>query len=460
MLRPRRVASLLAMTLAALIAAEAAAQGLGKSLPVSLLGQETEQWCWAASGQMIMLSLGATVDVRQCTQACKEFTCLSCCDQSPPDNCVKGGWPEFEKYGFSAQYREWELSWEELVAEIDAGRPVAFSWWWTSPSSVGAAGHMMVAYGYDTTNGAKTVRVWDPLPVGSGDAHDMSYDEYVQGPDHSHWRDYYAIGRAATPIVTAAASRPAAVALFAADGWKKDNGPAKAKAVTVPAAQAIQQSRSAAMTALRQASAGVEVNLMLDTNKSWKGKPPVLGDPLPVIQLMPGDLLAAEGAAAAAAKVSRKLLEPFTSHVLWAIKPNAQAKASDIVSALDATLDMKANVAPKKEVWKAYAGGTNLVRLLAQTQEAYQTAHPEAKGNFSAVRLRGLNIDFVGFVPEGKSETLLIPTRTITYTPPEKEGQPKPKTITLLNKGVPLSPKEVIEKLKPKTESFKGNAPT
>ena len=79
--------------------------GLTGSLPVTLHPQETANWCWAASGQMVMDYLGNNVS--QCTEANNRFYRSDCCNLALcpyPDaptydtagNCVGcacGGWP-------------------------------------------------------------------------------------------------------------------------------------------------------------------------------------------------------------------------------------------------------------------------------------------------------------------------------------------------------------------------------
>ena len=112
------------------------------------------------------------------------------------DVCVRGGWPQFDKFGFESQNTKYEcevkdecpLSWDRLRAEIDAGRPVAFSWHYD-----GGGGHMMVASGYvfQPPDGRYVV-VDNPWPPGSGDSELITYERYVTGP-YKHWRDYYGI---------------------------------------------------------------------------------------------------------------------------------------------------------------------------------------------------------------------------------------------------------------------------
>ncbi|MBN1210358.1 MAG: C39 family peptidase [Myxococcaceae bacterium] len=177
--------SILRSALTVLLLAASAASA--KDLPVPLLGQETNQWCWAASGQMIMKYLGAT-RVTQCDEANKRLGRADCCNSPTPTACIEPGWPEFSKYGFSSSTKDGALSWTSLVNEIDNNRPVAFSWGWT-----GGGGHMMVATGYGVLRTGNFVYVNNPWPVDTGAAELISYSEYVSGSDHVHWDDIYNI---------------------------------------------------------------------------------------------------------------------------------------------------------------------------------------------------------------------------------------------------------------------------
>ena len=171
--------------------------GLIGALPVTSHPQETSMWCWAASGQMVMHYLGNNVP--QCTQANNRFSRNDCpCSQctSPVSNppCVIGGWPEFDKYGFTFERTsDAALSWADLRKELSqqsycGKRPVAYSWHWS-----GGGGHMMVATGYVTVGGVDYVSIIDPWAPCSGDSRIMTYDAYVSGTGYTHWDDFYRI---------------------------------------------------------------------------------------------------------------------------------------------------------------------------------------------------------------------------------------------------------------------------
>jgi hypothetical protein len=173
-----------------MISAAQVAGDRSKSLVFTLRPQLTDQWCWAASGQMIMEHIGR-VNIDQCTQANNRFANTGCCDCNTPGGCVRGGWPEFDKYGFmSRKTTNAALAWDVLVAQIDGNKPVAFTWKW-----VGNGGHMMVANGYAIINGKNFVYIKDPLPPNIGDERPIPYEEFVKGVNYTHWDDYYDVTR-------------------------------------------------------------------------------------------------------------------------------------------------------------------------------------------------------------------------------------------------------------------------
>ncbi len=160
------------------------------SVNVPLRPQQTNMWCWAASGEMCMSFLGATVDISQCTQANNRFSLANCCNSPTPGPCVNGGWPEFEKYGFSAAVTsDAPLTWAAIKSQIDCyKKPVAFSWHWT-----GGGGHMMVITGYAVVNNVEMVFVNNPWSPNVGAQYATTYADYVSGSDHTYWNDYYNI---------------------------------------------------------------------------------------------------------------------------------------------------------------------------------------------------------------------------------------------------------------------------
>lgn len=158
-------------------------------LPVSLFAQETSQWCWAASGQMLMSYAG--YPVKQCEQANHAGSRTDCCSTPTPSACVFSGWPDLNYYGFNSTTTSsgTALSWDSLRSEIvNNRRPVAFSWAWT-----GGGGHMMVAIGAKTVGTSNYVTMNDPWSPNWGGQSDILYSAFVSGSGYSHISDIYNI---------------------------------------------------------------------------------------------------------------------------------------------------------------------------------------------------------------------------------------------------------------------------
>lgn len=158
------------------------------SQPVILRPQETNMWCWAASGEMCMEFLGTSVT--QCDEANKRFSRTDCCNNPVPNACVNGGWPEFDKYGFTfVRTSDTALTWDQLKKQIYCSKkPFAFSWHWN-----GGGGHMMVVTGYAVLAGTNYVSINDPWEPDEGDQRFITYAEYVSGSGYTHWDDFYNI---------------------------------------------------------------------------------------------------------------------------------------------------------------------------------------------------------------------------------------------------------------------------
>lgn len=158
------------------------------SLPIELSAQEHDNWCWAASGNMVMKNLGQ--DVQQCTQVSDELNGAPCCPSDQAGNsCDTGGWPEFEKHHISfLRTTDAALTLEDLRKQLGCRKqPVAFTWKW-----VGGGGHMMVAIGYSTTDLGTLIEINDPWQPHIGSHRTISYDEYVSAANnHDHWDDFY-----------------------------------------------------------------------------------------------------------------------------------------------------------------------------------------------------------------------------------------------------------------------------
>jgi hypothetical protein len=162
--------------------------GVIGSQAVALRPQETSMWCWAASGEMCMDFLGA--DVTQCDEANQRFGRSDCCNSPVPEDCINGGWPEFDKYNYTySTTSDAALTWSQVQDQVYCKKkPFAFSWHWD-----GGGGHMMVVIGYVTVDGVQYVTINDPWSPNVGDQRVITYEDYVDGSGYWHWNDYYDI---------------------------------------------------------------------------------------------------------------------------------------------------------------------------------------------------------------------------------------------------------------------------
>jgi hypothetical protein len=164
--------------------------------------QEDGNWCWAASGKMIMENYSQSVD--QCREVddrhSNELQGADCCAPQlallrgqDGDPCNLTGWPEFCLHKINNSILKGKgLTWDELKTELGCRKsPVAFSWMWDTAGH----GHMMVAVGYSSDS--NMVFVNDPELSGG---QRISYESYaaatfVTFPDgyqeHKHWDDFY-----------------------------------------------------------------------------------------------------------------------------------------------------------------------------------------------------------------------------------------------------------------------------
>lgn len=154
---------------------------------IPLYPQKLDQWCWAASAQMVLKYRGK--DIAQCTQANYRKLAKECCPANP--DCNKTGWPDVALDKNETDYsrlRGAALTLEALEEQIAIKQnPVIFSWKWT-----GGKGHMMVAVGYETVKGKVYIDILDPwAPNVGGSRKTVTYQEYDSDDGHDHWDDFY-----------------------------------------------------------------------------------------------------------------------------------------------------------------------------------------------------------------------------------------------------------------------------
>jgi hypothetical protein len=146
------------------------------TLPVEMRPQETELWCWAATGQMTMEFLGK--NVTQSEQANRLFQRSDCDDHPVPKPCVRGGMVVLGPYGFHADVSTKPLSEDEVIRQIATlKKPIPFGYKWP-----GGGGHIGLLVGYvRTTDGKLLVEILDPFPPSKGERSLIPYKRWASG---------------------------------------------------------------------------------------------------------------------------------------------------------------------------------------------------------------------------------------------------------------------------------------
>jgi len=150
-------------------------------LPVPVLFQTQNQWCWAASSQMILSYYGTIT--AQCTMANYCFGLSYCCASPSSSSCNQPNWiygygkdmaEVLSHYGgISGSGYEKALGWSTLVSEINGGHPFVIGFSWTE-----GGGHALVGRGYSGSYGYYN----DPWP-GNGYSWNL-YSWMVSASDH------------------------------------------------------------------------------------------------------------------------------------------------------------------------------------------------------------------------------------------------------------------------------------
>jgi hypothetical protein len=155
------------------------------TLPVVLRPQETELWCWAATGQMAMEFLGKSIAQGEVVNLVLHRD--DCGRHPAPGPCVKGGSVVLTPFGFQFDLSPTPLSESELVRQLyTLRRPVPFSWQFP-----GGGGHASLAVGYARTpDGSFLVECLDPWPPPGKDRRDWAGGQRVFMP-YARWaKDY------------------------------------------------------------------------------------------------------------------------------------------------------------------------------------------------------------------------------------------------------------------------------
>ena len=126
---------------------------------VKLRPQETANWCWAATTQMVTETLGEFIE--QCEMANQLFNRNDCCTSGCPKNpaCNMPGWPMFTQYGYTFDNSGIPLSWQQITSQIcQTKKPMAYAY---GPQS-GGVGHVVVIYGFIEDGANQSLLIDDP----------------------------------------------------------------------------------------------------------------------------------------------------------------------------------------------------------------------------------------------------------------------------------------------------------
>jgi hypothetical protein len=160
------------------------------SVPVTLRPQETNNWCWAATTQMITDFLGHGRS--QCDLANQRFGRTDCCTGTCPKNaaCDMSGWTMFAECDFDATAQATPLSWDDIKDQIYCReKPMSFAY----GAKTGGIGHVVVISGYAQLNGIDYVALTDPWAPCSGADRFITYDEYSNSATNDHWETNFDI---------------------------------------------------------------------------------------------------------------------------------------------------------------------------------------------------------------------------------------------------------------------------
>jgi len=165
------------------------------TVPNTLRPQQTNNWCWAATTQMLAQHLG--IYVTQCDLANHRFGRSDCCNDKNPgsdcpktDSCNKPG--ELDYAGVKFDEQTSARTWDQVRSQIYCSKkPMGYAY-----GTEGVVGHVVVIKGYITVGGTNYVILNDPWSPCSGTERLITYEEYADPAGSStHWRTWYNIAK-------------------------------------------------------------------------------------------------------------------------------------------------------------------------------------------------------------------------------------------------------------------------
>ena len=162
-------------------------------LSEALRPQETNNWCWAGTTQMLAEHFGLAVT--QCSLANHRFGKTNCCTpQTAGTSCPKTadcnspGWLELDFAGLNFSETGTALSWTDLRKQIFCKKkPMGYAY-----GTPGVVGHVLVVKGYLSLFGTRYVVLNDPWAPCQGQVRLITYAEYVDpSGTATHWDTWF-----------------------------------------------------------------------------------------------------------------------------------------------------------------------------------------------------------------------------------------------------------------------------
>ena len=166
------------------------------NVPNVLRPQETNNWCWAATTQMLAQHVG--IIVNQCDLANHRFGKSNCCTPqnsgSPcpkTSDCNSPGWPELDYAGLKFDETNTALSFKALKEQsFCSKKPMGYAYGGTG------IGHVLVIKGYITVGATNYLVLNDPWAPCVGSERLITYDEYADPTGSAtHWTTFYNINK-------------------------------------------------------------------------------------------------------------------------------------------------------------------------------------------------------------------------------------------------------------------------
>ena len=167
------------------------------NVPNTLRAQETDNWCWAATTQMLAQHFG--ISVNQCSLANHRFGKTGCCTPRTAgtpcpktDDCNTPGWLELDFAGLTFSESGTALTWSKIRKQIFCRKkPMGYAY-----GTPGVVGHVLVMKGYVTVNGTRYVVLNDPWSPCSGTERLITYAEYADpAGTATHWNTWYDLAK-------------------------------------------------------------------------------------------------------------------------------------------------------------------------------------------------------------------------------------------------------------------------